>query len=214
MTETDSGAWLLGSHNADWSVKPLKDQAVPVFARTIRARHGRWLPGPRPDGWFAEGLDRMDGRPINLGGKPRALHVAHATGPSLYAWSEDDGKTWTKPAPSSLVHPDAPPMLSHSRRQDARCLSITTKCRTRCGDLDEKSENMKVRSEIWAATSTTAGNTWSERDSSFANAGPGGSQSAAWNYQCSYLDAFTDDGVLHLFVRIGGSSLALGPSGI
>jgi len=57
-----------------------------------------------------------------------------------------------------------------------------------------------VRSEIWAATSTDGGHTWSEPRFVFANAAQADLKVGAWNYQCSYLDAFTEDGVLHLFL--------------
>jgi len=68
------------------------------------------------------------------------------------------------------------------------------------GDLDDKAENMKVRSEIWVATSTDQGRTWSEPRFVFANAAQPDLKTGAWNYQCSYLDGFTDEGVLHLFL--------------
>lgn len=68
------------------------------------------------------------------------------------------------------------------------------------GDLDEKSENMKVRSELWASLSTDGGRTWSEPRFVLANALEPDLVVGAWNYQCSYLDAFVDGGYLQMFL--------------
>ncbi len=47
----------------------------------------------------------MDGQVVH--------HARTPQGHLFMAWSGDDGRTWTKPTPSPLVHPDAPPMLFH-----------------------------------------------------------------------------------------------------
>ena len=111
MTETDSGTWLLGSHEADWSY-------IPIMTRQYLLRSedqgGTWelLPGQRHGGWYAKGFNRMDeGRPINLGSGNVFFMTRTATGHLWGAWSEDDGKSWTYPKPTPLIHPDAPPML-------------------------------------------------------------------------------------------------------
>ena len=106
-----------------------------------------------------------------------------------------------QPAPSTLVHPDAPPMLF--LLSDGKTLAAFhhNKVPPRSSvDLSEKSETMKVRSEIWVSTSNDAGHTWSEPRLVFANATQPELKVGAWNYQCSYLDAFSDGGVLHLFL--------------
>jgi acetyl esterase len=201
MTETDAGTWLVGSHIADWSVKPIKTKQY-LLRSEDQGKTWAALPGPRPNGWFAEGFDRMDeGRPLNLGGGRVLFMTRTPQGHLFTAWSTDDGKSWTAPAPSTLVHPDAPPMLFPL--SDGKTLAAfhhRKVPRRGAGDLDEKAENMKVRSEIWLATSTDEGRTWSEPRFVFANAAQPDLKVGAWNYQCSYLDGFTDDGVLHLFL--------------
>lgn len=201
MTETDSGTWLIGSHTADWSVKPFATRQY-LLRSEDQGRSWTVLPGARPKGWFAAGFDRMDeGRPVNLG-SGRVLFMSRTPQGHLFtAWSGDDGKTWTEPAASSLVHPDAPPMLFHLSDGKALVAFHHNKVpRTGNGDLDDKAENMKVRSEIWVATSTDEGHTWSEPRFVLANAVQPVHAVAGFNNQCSYLDAFSDGGVLHLFM--------------
>ena len=100
MTETDAGPWLLGSHLADWSAKPLTTKQY-LLRSEDQGKTWTVLPGARPDGWFAEGFDRMDeGRPLNLGGGRVLLMSRTPQGHLFTGWSKDDGKTWTQPSPS------------------------------------------------------------------------------------------------------------------
>ncbi len=201
MTETDAGTWLLGAHLADWSSKPIKTRQY-LLRSEDQGKTWTVLPGARPNGWFATGFDRMDeGRPLNLG-DGRVLFMSRTPAGHLFtAWSQDDGRSWTPPAPSPLVHPDAPPMLFPL--SDGKTLVAFHHNRvppTNPRDLNDKAETMKVRSEIWVATSTDEGRTWSEPRFAFANAVQPVHAVAGFNFQCSYLDAFTDGGVLHLFL--------------
>ena len=113
MCETDSGAWLIGAHEGDWSLKPLHTRQY-LLRSEDQGKTWTLLPDKRPNGWYVEGFNRMDeGRPISLGGG-RVLGMFRT--PEGHLWtarSADDGRSWTKPAPSSLIHPDAPPMLFH-----------------------------------------------------------------------------------------------------
>jgi hypothetical protein len=201
MTETDAGTWLLGSHIADWSVKPIKTKQY-ILRSADKGDTWTVLPDARPNGWFAEGFDRMDeGRPLNLGGG-RVLFMSRTPAGHLFtAWSNDDGKTWTKPAPSTLVHPDAPPMLFPL--SDGKTLVAFHHNKvppTNPRDLNDKAETMKVRSEIWVSTSTDEGHTWSEPRFVLANAVAPVHTVAGFNSQCSYLDAFTEGGTMHVFM--------------
>ena len=107
MTETDSGTWLLGSHEADWSYIPIMTRQY-LLRSEDQGRTWELLPGQRHGGWYAKGFNRMDeGRPINLGNGNVFLMTRTATGYLWGSWSEDDGKSWTYPKPTPLVHPDA-----------------------------------------------------------------------------------------------------------
>lgn len=201
MTETDAGTWLLGSHIADWSFKPIKTKQY-ILRSEDKGETWTVLPNARPNGWFAEGFDRMDeGRPLNLGGGKVLFMTRTPAGKLFTAWSKDDGKTWTEPAPSSLVHPDAPPMLFPL--SDGKTLVAFHHNKlppTNPRDLNDKAETMKVRSEVWVSTSTDEGHTWSEPRFVLANAVENNLAVGGFNFQCSYLDAFTEDGVMHLFM--------------
>ncbi len=201
MTETDAGTWLIGSHLADWSVKPIKTQQ---YLLRSEDKGATWtvLPEARPKGWFAEGFDRMDeGRPLNLGGGKVLFMTRTPAGHLFTAWSEDDGESWTKPAPSTLVHPDAPPMLFPL--SDGKTLVAFHHNKvpiTNPRDLNDHSEMMKVRSEVWVSSSTDGGHTWSEPRFVLANAVAPLHKVSGFNSQCSYLDAFTEEGVMHIFM--------------
>ena len=193
MTETDAGTWLIGSHTADWSVRPFTTRQ---YLLRSEDRGATWdlLPAPRPGGWFAAGFDRMDeGRPLNLGA---GLVFFMARTPEGHLWSAhspDDGKTWSAPAPTPLVHPDAPPMLFPL--SDGRTLIAFHHNRT--GMIDSATG---PRSEIWCALSRDEGRTWSEPRFVFANALQPNLRSLSFNHQCSYLDVFVDRGVLQIFL--------------
>ncbi len=201
MTETDAGTWLIGSHLADWSVKPFTTRQY-LLRSEDQGKTWTLLPGARPAGWFAEGFNRMDeGRPLNLGGG-RVLFMSRTPAGRLFtAWSSDNGNTWTQPAPSTLVHPDAPPMLFPL--SDGKTLVAFHHNKipaTQHGDLNDHAELMRMRSEVWASLSTDEGRTWSEPRFLLANAVAPVHAVSGFNSQCSYLDAFTEDGVLHLFM--------------
>jgi N-acetylneuraminic acid mutarotase len=201
MCETGKGTWLIGAHEGDWSVKPLRTRHY-LLRSEDRGQTWTVLPGRRPNGWFAAGFDRMDeGRPIALGGSKVLLMSRTPQGHLFTAWSVDDGRTWTTPTPSPLVHPDAPPMLFHlSDGKTLIALHHNRHAGTSYSGLSVKTEGMKDRSEIWAATSTDEGRTWSEPRFLLANAATPDLANAWLNYQCSYMDAFVDGGVLHLFM--------------
>ena len=201
MAETDSGAWILGSHAADWAKKPLSTRQY-LLRSEDRGETWTVLPGPQPNGWFAAGFDRMDeGRPISLGGG-KVFFMARTTQGHLFtAWSEDDGRSWTPPAPSALIHPDAPPMLF--MLSDGKTLAAFHHNGTPVkedGNLSAKSENMAVRSQIWVSTSTDGGHTWTEPRFLLVTVAVPNLENPWRNYQCSYLDAFSDGDTLHLFM--------------
>jgi hypothetical protein len=144
-----------------------------------------------------------EGRPISLGGGQVYLMLRTPEGHLWHTWSENDGKTWHDPAPSPLIHPDAPPMLF--KLSDGKTLAAFH--HNRCSvtfdtyrGLGSNPEAFMDRSEIWVAFSQDGGHTWSEPRFVFANALAPTLENPFRNYQCSYMDVFVDGDVLNLFV--------------
>ncbi|MEO7599132.1 MAG: sialidase family protein [Opitutus sp.] len=201
MTETDRGTWLLGTHDADWSVTPLQTHLY-VLRSTDRGRTWRLLPGKPPGGWQAPGFGRMDeGRPLALGGGKVLMMMRTPEGHLWASRSEDDGLTWTDPKPTPLVHPDAPPMLFTLADGHTLIAFHHNRSHTNSSALDGQNKVMMAdRSEVWHSISKDGGVTWSEPRFVFVNV-LGETLPNAWrNYNCSYLDAFADRGTLHVFL--------------
>lgn len=201
MCETDAGTWLLGSHEGDWSYSPLITRQY-ILRSEDQGKTWEVLPKPRHGGWGVLSHSRMDeGRPINIGGGEVYLMMRTPAGHLWETRSEDDGKTWSRPAPTPLIHPDAPPMLfklsdqktlaafHHNRHAKAEYVGLT-------GQM----EGQKDRSEIWVSLSEDGGRTWSVPRFVFANALAPSLESSWRNYQCSYMDVFADNGTLNFFV--------------
>jgi hypothetical protein len=201
MTETAAGTWLLGSHEADWTKKPLQTRQY-ILRSEDKGKTWNVGPNPRHDGWYVPKFGRMDeGRPIALGDAKVLMMMRTPEGHLWAARSENDGKSWSDPSPTALIHPDAPPMLFHL--SDGKTLAAFH--HNRHGDtayttLDSnKGEMMKDRQEVWVSLSTDEGRTWSEPRFVYANAMTKKLQNAWWTYNCSYMDMLVDDGVLNLF---------------
>ena len=114
--------------------------------------------------------------------------------------SEDDGKTWSTPAPTPLVHPDAPPMLFHLSDGKTLAAFHHNRCALNDGDLGPDHPAMQDRSEIWVSLSSDNGFTWTEPRFVLANAAAPNLKNDWANWQCSYLDVFVDNGILNLFL--------------
>ena len=201
MCETDSGAWILGSHAADWSKSPLITQQY-LLRSDDQGATWTQLPNARPKGWYSPKFNRMDeGRPINLGGGEIFFMARTPTGVLWEARSLDDGRTWTQPKPSSLVHPDAPPMLFHLNDGKTLINFIHNRhINTQYVGLTGKMDGMKDRSEIWVTLSKDGGRTWDEPRFLFANATVPNPEKNGWfNHNISYLDAVIDQGKIHIF---------------
>jgi Neuraminidase (sialidase) len=201
MTETDNGAWLLGTHEADWSYKPLLSRGY-VLRSTDQGKTWELLPGPRHGGWYEKTFNRMDElRPISLSG-PKVLMLART--PEGHLWelrSEDDGETWSAPARTTIVQPDAPPMVFKvSGNKTLICLHHNRYHGQRYNGLSAKDPAMADRSEVWFSTSTDDGRTWSEPRFIFANALEPSLGTPFRDYNCSYIDMVEENGEVHLFV--------------
>ena len=203
MCETDDGTWLLGAHEGDWSYRPLQTRQH-VLRSEDQGQTWQVLPHPRHGGWCVLQYGRMDeGRPINLGGGKVLMLARTPEGHLWYLRSDDDGRTWSDPRPTPLVHPDAPPMLCHL--SDGKTIVALHHNRHNVPfdlykGLGRNPEAFQDRSEIWVSVSTDDGLTWSEPRFVFANALAETLASDFRNYQCSYIDIFADGDMLHLFV--------------
>jgi hypothetical protein len=200
MCETDSGTWLLCSHEGDWSYKPLMTRQY-VLRSEDQGKTWTVGPNPRHGGWCVPRFNRMDeGRPINLSNGEVYMMIRTCEGHLWATRSTDDGKTWAAPAPTPLVHPDAPPMLFHL--SDGKTLAAFHHNRHHDTNYVNLGENpgMQDRSEIWVSLSTDGGRTWSEPRFVFANAAVPNLEGGWRNYQCSYMDMFVDNGVVNLFL--------------
>jgi hypothetical protein len=201
MCETGAGTWLIGSHEGDWSYRPLITRQY-ILRSADRGESWEVLPHWRHGGWFARCFGRMDeGRPIDLG--EEVLLMARTPEGHLWqSWSRDDGLTWTEPQPGPLIHPDAPPMLfllsdgmtlaafHHNRFHD----------RHYTGLAGSKEEVMADRSELWVSLSKDAGRNWTTPGFLAANALEPTFDSPFRNHQCSYMDLFVDNGQVQMFI--------------
>ena len=202
MCETSTGAWILGSHAADWSKRPLITRQY-ILRSEDKGKTWMLLPGKRPNGWFSKKYSRMDeGRPIHLGNEEVYFMARTPTGRIWEARSMDDGKTWTDPEPSSLVHPDAPPMVFHlSDGKTLISFHHNRHINTQYTGLTGKMDGMRDRAEIWVSLSGDGGRSWSEPQFLFTNATqPNPAKNGWFNHNSSYMDAVIDDGTIHLFL--------------
>jgi len=97
MCETVKGTWLLGTHEGDWTYKPLMTRQY-VLRSEDKGKTWELLPGKRHGGWHVREYNRMDeGRPIQLADGRVLLMIRTPEGHLWLTWSEDDGRTWTEP---------------------------------------------------------------------------------------------------------------------
>ncbi len=202
MCETERGTWLLGTHEGDWSYRPLLTRQY-ILRSEDQGESWELLPGKRHGGWHTAPLGRMDeGRPLAVAGDEVYLLVRTPTG---YLWdsrSLDDGRTWSEFQPTSMINPDAPPMLFPlSDGQTWVNLHHNVHSQSTYEGLHGTMEGMKDRGQLWASLSRDGGRTWSEPGFLCTMARrPDPGASAFLNFQCSYVDGFADPPFLHLFM--------------
>ena len=201
MCETNKGTWLIGSHEGYHDEVPVISNQY-MLRSEDKGKTWEVLPERRTGGWHVLPFHRMDeGRPIQVG--DRILLITRTPEGHLWAlWSDDDGRTWTDPKPTPLVHPDAPPMITHL--SDGKTLVCLHHNRFHDFNYDglrpDKKEIMGDRSEIWAAFSSDCGETWSEPRFLYCNAVKDDGGSPFTNNQCSYNDLYVDGGILNIYV--------------
>lgn len=205
MCETDRGTWILSAYEGDRSYRPLMTRQY-LMRSEDQGRTWELLPRKRHGGWCVLEYGRMDeGRPISLGNDQVYCMMRTPTGRLWATRSEDDGRTWAPPAPTSLVHPDAPPMLFHL--SDRNTLAAfhhnrhsVTRDMYRDRGFGRTPEAFMDRAELWLSLSHDKGRSWSVPRFVLANALAPTFAKAFRNHQCSYVDMFVDDGTIHLFV--------------
>ena len=192
--ETDRGTWLLAPHSG-MSRNP-RHTKLYVLRSDDRGSTWTLLPGARPNGWTEPRFERMEeGRPVSLGGGDVLLFTRTAEGHLWRLRSHDDGRTWSAPEPTPLIHPLAPPMVF--RLSDSKTLAAFHHNRYTGGETNSPAGI--DRSELWVSLSHDQGTSWSEPRFVIANSnqpyGPG-----AFAYSVSYIDAIADRGTLHVFI--------------
>ena len=156
------------------------------------------LPGKRPGGWCIEKFDRMDeGTVLSLGGAKAVVFIRTAEGRIWESRSDDDGKTWTDPKPTELVHPDAPPMVFHLGDAKTLIAFIHNRYDPRRPHFDKAARN-----EVWCSLSKDEGRTWSEPRLVFA-----GANAEGHIHSNSYLDMIADGSRIHVFLGQKGRQL-------
>ena len=202
MCETSNGTWLIGTHEGDWSYKPLMTRQYILRSENL-GRSWQLLPERRHGGWYVRSHNRMDeGRPIALADGRVLLMIRTPEGRLWQSWSEDDGRNWTDPTPTTLIHPDAPPMLFHlsSGKTLAAFHHNRFHDRNYSGLSTVKEDVMKDRSEIWVSFSSDGGEKWSKPHFVFSTAVAPRYELPFFNYQCSYMDMFLDGTMVNLLV--------------
>lgn len=199
MCETDNGTWLLGSHEADWSYKPLLTRQY-ILRSDDKGKTWEVVPGKRHGGWHASCYGRMDeGRPINVGNGEIFFMTRTPEGHLWGSRSVDDGKTWSEFEPTSLVHPDAPPMLFKLSNGKTLIAFHHNISRMKTADLTIGSQHLD-RSELWFSLSEDGGRTWSDSKFLLANAFKPALEGPWKDYNTSYCDMFVDEGKIHLLM--------------
>jgi len=195
MCETASGAWLVGSHAGEWDHGNVVTEQY-LLRSEDQGRTWTLLPGPRPHGWQTPGFHRMEeGRPIHLGNDRVLLMVRTPEGRLWELRSDDAGRTWGEARPTTLSHPDAPPMLFHLA--DGKTLICFHHNIRQSGSMTHR-----ARAELWYALSQDDGQTWTEPRVILANTAVP-ARLSGWegsSPMVSYADLLVDGDNLHLFV--------------
>ena len=198
MTESDEGTWLLAPHAGAYN--PASHYSLRgTWLYTLRSEdHGKtWttLPGKRPNGWQWKPANRMDeGRPLSLGNGKVVLFSRTEEGHLWQLRSTDDGKTWSEPRPTPLVHPDAPPMIE--KLSDRKTIIALHHNRSTGGGF-----NLDDRSEVWISLSHDDGITWTEPRFFMSTATTVGRLVFGAHVSClTYCDLLADDGTLNIFL--------------
>lgn len=206
--QTDRGTWLLGTHTGTKYQENIgADGKLAEGEGKFTTRTRQYLlrsedlgktwdlvPGPRPNGWFVPKYDRMDELcPMDLGNGEVYALARTAEGHLWELRSTDDGKTWSEPQPTTLVHPDSPAMLF--KLSDGKTLAAFHHNRHTGGHF-----NHPDRGELWVSLSDDGGRNWAEPRFIMSNNGLYAEQWGAQIANLAYVDLLLDGGNAFLFV--------------
>ena len=199
MTETDQGTWLLAPHSGENYRQNTVTTRLFVMRSVDRGQSWTLLPHARPDGFVTPGFDRMEeGRPLALGGGRVVLFARTPEGHLWQLRSDDDGKTWSEPRPTPLVHPDAPPMIE--KLSDRKTLIALDHNRLPGSGFSHR-PHAEDRSELWVSLSKDDGLTWTEpRFLAVTSTTTTRPIFGRVNYCMTYCDVLADSGNLHIFI--------------
>lgn len=191
--QTESGAWLLGTYTIPEPVEGQRTDRQFVL-RSVDGGE-TWTAYSNADNsglaWNAKG-STMEGVPIDLGGGRIDLYLRTDEGRIWRSRSLDDGVTWSAPEPTSLKHPDAPPMVF--KLPDGKLLALTHNR----GVVVEPGVANRNRHALWGLVSQDLGETWSEPRLVAANAALDGGDRVL--REVSYASLLVDGETLHVFL--------------
>ncbi len=195
MCETEAGTWLIGSHDGTWGGSDIPGIRVRTRQYVLRSpdqgKTWKVLPDKRPGGWFVKKFDRMDeGTLVSLGNGKVLLMLRTEEGHIWESRSNDDGLTWSDPKPTTLVHPDAPPMVFHLGDGKTLISFIHNNYNPKVTGFDPAARN-----ELWFSLSKDDGKTWSDPRFLIAGANPVGHI-----HSVSYIDMFADGKLINIFL--------------
>lgn len=194
MCETGAGTWLLGTYtvtNIPKGAGQARRDRQQVLRSTDRGKTWTLVPGPEHGGWYVKEYDRMlEGQVLSLGGKRAVMFSRVPSGRIWEMRTEDDGLTWSEAKATTLVHPDAPPMVFHIPGK-----RLAAFIHNRSGRADAYDRRLDRR-DLWVCLSSGEGRTWSEPRLAISDAcEPIGS---GWTAEVSYADLLVDGATVHL----------------
>jgi predicted neuraminidase len=138
----------------------------------------------------------LEGLIVGLGEKSAAMFTRTSEGHVWVLRSEDDGRSWSDPRPTPLIHPDAPPMIFPLRRKPGGGASeLIALIHNRPAGHAWKIVG-RDRQDLWCCRSTDGGRTWTEPRFVMADA----AESPRGRKEVSYCDLLVDGDVLHLLL--------------